>query len=62
MFVTNHDERCAMVNYDPDSAQTSPGILRAIVAERGNRAGVYATVVRRGRLAVRQPIFVETPA
>jgi uncharacterized protein YcbX len=62
LVVTNRDERCAMVNYDPDSARPSSELLKAIVRERSNRAGVYATVMRRGRLAVGQPIFFEPAA
>jgi uncharacterized protein YcbX len=57
--VTNYDERCSMVNFDPDSARSTPEILKAIVRERDNKAGVYATVTRRGRLAVGQPIMFE---
>ena len=55
--VTNRDERCSMVNFDPDSAHSTPEVLRAIVRVRDNKAGVYGTVTRRGRVAVGQPIF-----
>ena len=57
--VTNRDERCAMVNYDPDTATPSIELLKTLVRERGNRAGIYATVVRRGPLRVGDPIFFE---
>lgn len=57
--VTNRDERCAMVNYDPDSATPSSELLKALVRARDNRAGIYATVVRRGRLRMGDPIFFE---
>jgi uncharacterized protein YcbX len=57
--VTNRDERCAMVNFDPDSARSDPEVLKAIVRARDNRAGVYGTVMRRGRVAVGQPVFFE---
>jgi len=60
--ITNRDERCSMVNYDPDSARSAPEVLKAIVRVRGNKAGVYATVTRRGRLAVGQPVFFEPAA
>jgi uncharacterized protein YcbX len=60
--ITNRDERCAMVNFDPDSARTSPEVLKAIVRLRDNRAGVYGAVIRCGRLAVGQPIFFEPAA
>jgi uncharacterized protein len=57
--ITNHDERCAMVNFDPDSARPAPEVLKTIVRVRDNKAGIYATVTRRGRLAVGQPVFFE---
>jgi len=60
--ITNRDERCSMVNFDPDSARTAPEVLKAIVRARDNKAGVYGTVTRRGRLAVGQPIFFEPAA
>jgi len=55
--ITNRDERCSMVNYDPDSAQSAPEVLKAVVRERDNKAGVYGTVIRCGRLAVGQSIY-----
>jgi uncharacterized protein YcbX len=59
--ITNRDERCCMVNFDPDSARATAEVLKAIVRVRDNRAGVYGTVTRRGRVAVGQPIFFEPP-
>ena len=60
--ITNRDERCSMVNLDPDSARPTPEVLKAIVRVRDNNAGVYGTVNRRGRLAVGQPVFFEPRA
>jgi hypothetical protein len=57
--ITMRDERCSMVNLDPGSARSDAEVLKAIVRVRDNKAGVYATVTRRGRLAVGQPIFFE---
>lgn len=57
--VTNRDERCSMVNFDPDSARTTAEVLKAIVRDRDNRAGVYGAVIRRGRLEVGQPVYFE---
>lgn len=62
IFVTNRDERCSMVNFDPESARPAAEVLKAIVRERDNKAGVYGTVTRRGRLTVGQPIFFEPAA
>jgi uncharacterized protein YcbX len=58
--VTNHDERCSMVNLDPGSALSTPDVLKAIVRARDNKAGVYGAVTRRGRVAVGQPVFWES--
>lgn len=55
--ITNRDERCSMINVDPDSAESAPEVLKAVVRERNNKVGVYGTVIRRGRLTVGQPVF-----
>jgi len=55
--IINRDERCSMVNLDPGSARPAAEMLKAIVRVRDNKAGVYGTVTRRGRLAIGQPIF-----
>jgi uncharacterized protein YcbX len=60
--ITNRDERCSMVNLDPDSARPTAEMLKAIVRVRDNLAGVYGSVTRRGRLAVGQPVFFEPAA
>jgi uncharacterized protein YcbX len=56
--VTLRDERCSMVNLDPDSATPTPEILKAVVHANQNHAGIYAAVTRTGRLAVGQSIFL----
>ncbi len=60
--ITHRDERCAMVNFDPDSARASPEVLKAIVRARDNKAGVYATVVRCGRIAAGETVFFQPGA
>ncbi len=60
--ITNRDERCSMVNFDPESARPAAAVLRPIVRVRDNKAGVYGTVTRRGRLVVGQPVFFEPAA
>jgi uncharacterized protein YcbX len=56
--VTMRDARCSMVNLDPDSASASPEVLKAIVRANQNKAGVYGTVTRVGRLAVGQSVIL----
>lgn len=46
------DPRCVIINVDPDSARTDPAMLRVVAAERQSCAGVYASVVQPGRVAV----------
>jgi hypothetical protein len=56
--VTMRDERCSMLNIDPDSASLSAEVLKAVVRANQNMAGVYSTVTRIGRLATGQRIFL----
>jgi len=56
--VTMRDERCSMLNLDPDSASPAPEMLKAVVRANQNHAGIYGAVTRTGRLAVGQTIFL----
>jgi uncharacterized protein YcbX len=60
--VTVRDERCSMVNLDPDSASPAPEMMKAIVRANQNNAGIYGAVTRIGRLAVGQTIFLRAAA
>jgi len=54
--VVMQDERCVMVNLDPDTAKLDGRIEKTIVRLNNNNAGVYATVVRTGILHVGDPV------
>jgi len=56
--VTMRDERCSMVNLDPDSADSAPEVMKAVVHANQNNAGIYGAVTTTGRLAVGQTIFL----
>jgi len=56
--VTMRDVRCSMLNYDPDSAVSAPEMLKSVVREHDNTAGIYGTVTRVGRVAVGQTVFL----
>lgn len=58
MAVTMRDERCSMLNLDPDSAASAPEVMKAVVRANQNNAGIYGVVTRVGRLAVGQTIFL----
>ena len=54
--VTMKDERCVMVNFDPDTAEKDSAVMKTIVRLNKNYAGVYGTVVRAGELRVGQVV------
>ena len=60
--ITMRDERCMMINLDPDTAKQDPRVMKAVVRLNKNNAGAYGTVARTGQLRVGQPVslIVET--
>jgi len=56
--VTMRDERCSMVNIDPDSGSLTPQVMKTVVRANQNNAGIYGAVTRIGRLAVGQAMFI----
>lgn len=54
--VTMRDERCVMVNLDPDTAEKDSAVMKTVVRLNQNYAGVYGTVVRAGQLRVGQVV------
>ncbi len=50
------DERCVMVNFDPDTAERDSRVMKTVVRLNENCAGVYGTVVRAGALRVGQVV------
>lgn len=59
--VTQPDERCAMLNLDPDTAHSTPEVMKAAVRQNANNAGVYGVCVRQGRIAVGDRVFLRGP-
>lgn len=60
--ITMPDPRCVMINFDPDTAQPDPRVMKAAVRLNKNNAGAYGTVARTGQISVGQPVslVVET--
>ena len=54
--VTMKDERCVMVNFDPDTAERDSEVMKTVVRMNENYAGVYGTVVQAGELRVGQVV------
>jgi uncharacterized protein len=59
--VTLRDERCSMLNLDPDSARPAPEMMKAVVRVHQNTAGIYGSATRVGRLVIGQTIFLRAP-
>jgi uncharacterized protein YcbX len=57
--VTMRDERCVMVNFDPDTAERDSAVMKTVVRLNENYAGVYGTVIRAGELRVGQVVSLE---
>jgi len=48
--VNRHCERCMIVTVDPDNAERSPSLLKTVFKERQNNFGVYASVIKTGKI------------
>jgi uncharacterized protein YcbX len=59
MSVTLKDERCMMVNLDPETAESESAIMKSVVQLNNNFAGVYGAVIQTGTIAVGQKLYVE---
>lgn len=56
LTVTMRDERCVIVNLDPDTAEPDSKVMKTVVRLNQNCAGVYGTVVRAGELRAGQVV------
>jgi uncharacterized protein YcbX len=58
------DERCMMINLDPDTVKQDARILKTVVRLNRTNAGVYATVIRPGAIRVGDQVNLvpEVPA
>lgn len=56
--VNRRDPRCMMVNLDPDEATQHPAVLRAIVRERDQCVGLYASTEAIGTLNVGDAVYL----
>jgi uncharacterized protein YcbX len=54
--VAMADERCMMINLDPDTAEQDPRVMKAVVRLNKNNAGAYCTVARTGQISVGQSV------
>ncbi len=60
--VDRQNVRCAVTTIDPDSGQRDSRVLKTVVEQRGERAGVYLSTQRSGMLRVGDPLYWVTGA
>lgn len=54
--VLARDGRCMMITLDPETAEKTPAILKAVAQLHENKAGVYAAVLMEGMIRKGDPI------
>lgn len=59
MRVDKRDGRCVVITIDPRTTQRDAGILRTVAQEREGCLGVYGSTVEPGRVALREPVFID---
>ncbi len=52
------DPRCATVNYHPQTGESNPNILKAIVKNHNNTLGIYCAIVGEGTIEANSPVYV----
>jgi MOSC domain-containing protein len=57
--VIKVDERCVMITLDPTTSEPAPQILKCVVQQHNNCAGVYATVLAPGEVRTGDGINLE---
>ena len=62
MRVDKRDGRCVVITVDPVTTERNPEILRAVARDRQGCLGVYGSTVEPGRVAVNDPVLIESPA
>jgi uncharacterized protein YcbX len=58
--VTMRDQRCVMLNLDPDTAASDARVMKTVVRLNDNYAGVYGTILRPGEISVGQSVSLIT--
>ena len=57
--VHRKDQRCMVVNLDPETAKQDPKVLKEIVSGRKNLAGIYGAAERPGLIGVGDPVWLQ---
>ena len=58
MSVERPDVRCGTINYDPDTCEVTPVVLKTVVRVNDTNAGVYGSTFRTGRVSVGDRVYL----
>jgi uncharacterized protein YcbX len=58
--IDKRDGRCVVITIDPVTTERNPEILRVVARDREGCLGVYGSTVEPGRIAVGDPVLVES--
>jgi uncharacterized protein YcbX len=57
--ITEVNQRCMIINLDPDTVSASPSVLRNVTQQHEQCAGVYGTVLTAGEVCTGDPVWLE---
>jgi uncharacterized protein len=60
MRIDKRDQRCVIINVDPETTLRNPEVLRTVTHERGACLGVYGSTVEPGHVSVGDPVCLES--
>ena len=52
------DPRCATVNYHPETSESNPNVLKAIVKNHKNTLGIYCAIAGEGKIQAESPVYL----
>lgn len=56
--LKRHCERCMIITVNPDNAEKDSTLLKTVVKERNNHFGVYASVIKTGKIHVGDEVLL----
>ncbi len=59
LTIVERDPRCKAITLDPDTAETTPRLLKYLARNHDGDAGVFAVVLQRGRVNKGDPIILK---
>ena len=59
LMIVERDPRCSMITLDPDTAEPTPKLLQHLARKHEGDAGVFAAVLKRGRVNQGDPIVLK---